>query len=108
MLARFGYARVSMPGGCKIGARPVDIYLAALREMGVEVSIENGFVTARAPKGLQGARLKFPFPSVGATHVTIMAAALANGQTIIEGAACELLKTSQKICFFSVPAVRSL
>ena len=89
LLARFGYARVSMPGGCKIGARPVDIYLAALREMGVEVSIENGFVTARAPKGLQAARLKFPFPSVGATHVTIMAAALANGQTIIEGAACE-------------------
>ncbi len=90
LLARCGQARVSLPGGCAIGTRPVDLYLKALAAMGAEIDIEGGYVVSKAPKnGLHGARIVFPKVSVGATHVTMMAATLAQGETVIENAARE-------------------
>lgn len=88
LLARFGVASVSLPGGCAIGARPVDIHLMGLEKMGAEIQIENGYIKARASK-LKGAVIKLPFPSVGATENLMMAAVLAEGETIIENAAME-------------------
>ena len=78
-----------MPGGCAIGTRPVDFHLDAMRALGTEIEIESGYVLARAPSGLKGARISFPKVSVGATHTALMAASLANGETIIENAARE-------------------
>ncbi|MDF2995813.1 MAG: UDP-N-acetylglucosamine 1-carboxyvinyltransferase [Xanthobacteraceae bacterium] len=89
LVARMGEARVSLPGGCAIGTRPVDFHLDALRALGAEIEIDGGYVVARAPKGLKGARIDFPRVSVGATHTAIMAASLADGETIIENAARE-------------------
>lgn len=89
LLARFGHAKVSLPGGCAIGTRPVDLYLAGLREMGVEIDVEEGYVIAKAPKGLKGARINMPYVSVGVTHVLLMAATLADGVTNITNAATE-------------------
>jgi UDP-N-acetylglucosamine 1-carboxyvinyltransferase len=90
LLAREGEARVSLPGGCAIGTRPVDFYLDGLRALGAEVDIDGGYVVARAPGGrLKGASVRFPKVSVGATHVVMMAATLAEGTTIIENAARE-------------------
>ena len=89
LLARCGEARVSLPGGCAIGARPVNLYEDALRAMGAEISLEEGYIHASAPRGLRGARIAFPQVSVGATHVSAMAAALARGETLIENAARE-------------------
>ncbi|OYY62761.1 MAG: UDP-N-acetylglucosamine 1-carboxyvinyltransferase, partial [Rhizobiales bacterium 35-66-30] len=89
LLARMGEAKVSLPGGCAIGTRPVDFHLDALRALGADIEIDAGYVLARAPKGLQGARIVFPKVSVGATHTAIMAAAVAHGDTVIENAACE-------------------
>jgi UDP-N-acetylglucosamine 1-carboxyvinyltransferase len=89
LLARCGQARVSMPGGCAIGTRPVDLHLMALKELGAEIDIDGGYVVARAPNGLRGARVVFPKVSVGATHTALMAAALANGETVLENAARE-------------------
>jgi UDP-N-acetylglucosamine 1-carboxyvinyltransferase len=90
MLAREGRARVSLPGGCAIGARPVDLHLEALKAMGAEIELEEGYVLARAPiKGLRGAHIRFPFVSVGATEHTMLAATLAKGETVIENAARE-------------------
>ena len=89
LVARFGQARVSMPGGCAIGTRPVDLLLAALERLGVEISIDGGYVVARAPKGLRGARIEFPKVTVSGTHVALMAATLAEGRTTIENAARE-------------------
>jgi len=89
LIARCGKARVSMPGGCAIGTRPVDLHLQGLRELGAEIDIDSGYVVARAPKGLKGARIIFPKVSVGATHNVLMAAALAKGETVIENAARE-------------------
>ncbi len=90
LLARMGEARVSLPGGCAIGTRPVDFYLQGLQALGAEIDIEGGYVVARAPKGgLVGNRVRFPKVSVGATHVVMMAATLANGTTVIENAARE-------------------
>ncbi|MCX5580263.1 UDP-N-acetylglucosamine 1-carboxyvinyltransferase [Kaistia terrae] len=89
LLAREGFAKVSLPGGCAIGTRPVDLFLEALQTMGAEIDIEGGYVIARAPNGLKGARVVFPKVTVGATHVTLMAATLAKGETIIENAARE-------------------
>ena len=90
LLARCGEARVSLPGGCAIGTRPVDLYLKALSQMGADIDVEGGYVVARAPQGrLHGAHIVFPKVSVGATHVTMMAATLAEGETIIENAARE-------------------
>ncbi|QTL03727.1 UDP-N-acetylglucosamine 1-carboxyvinyltransferase [Aquabacter sp. L1I39] len=89
LLARMGEARVSLPGGCAIGTRPVDFHLDALRALGAEIDIDSGYVIARAPKGLTGARIVFPKVSVGATHTALMSAALARGESVIENAARE-------------------
>ncbi len=88
LLARFGIASVSLPGGCAIGARPVDIHLMGLEKMGAQIEIENGYIKAKCDK-LKGAVVKFPFPSVGATENIMMAAVLAEGVTVIENAAME-------------------
>ncbi len=89
LLARMGQAKVSLPGGCAIGTRPVDLHLAALRDLGAEIDIDAGYVIARAPKGLSGGHIVFPKVSVGATHNALLAAALAKGETLIENAARE-------------------
>jgi UDP-N-acetylglucosamine 1-carboxyvinyltransferase len=81
---------VSLPGGCAIGTRPVDLFLAGLKELGAEIDIDEGYVVAKAPKGgLVGATVTFPKVSVGATHTIMMAATLARGTTVIENAAME-------------------
>lgn len=89
LLARMGEARVSLPGGCAIGTRPVDLFIDGLRALGAQIEIENGYVLAKAPKGLVGNRFVFPKVSVGATHVLMMAATLARGETVLENAARE-------------------
>ena len=89
LLARMGEAKVSMPGGCAIGTRPVDLLIMALEALGAEIEIEGGYVIARAHKGLRGGEIKFPKVTVGGTHTALMAAALANGSTVIENAARE-------------------
>jgi len=78
-----------LPGGCAIGTRPVDLHLIGLKALGAAIDIDGGYVVARAPRGLSGARVTFPKVSVGATHTVLMAAALANGETVIENAARE-------------------
>ncbi len=89
VLARCGEARVSLPGGCAIGTRPVDLHLKGLEAMGAEIRLEGGYVDARAPHGLSGARIVLPFASVGATENLLMAASLADGRTEILNAARE-------------------
>jgi UDP-N-acetylglucosamine 1-carboxyvinyltransferase len=90
ILARMGAARVSLPGGCAIGTRPVDLHLMGLKALGAEIEIDGGYVVAKAPRGgLRGARVLFPKVSVGATHNVLLAAALARGETVIENAARE-------------------
>ena len=89
LVARFGHAKVSLPGGCAIGARPVDLHLKALEALGAAIELTDGYVIANAPHGLKGARIEFPFVSVGATENALMAATLADGETIIENAARE-------------------
>lgn len=89
MLAREGHAVVSLPGGCAIGARPVDLHLKALEAMGAELDLRDGYVHARAPGGLKGGDIEFPFVSVGATENALMAATLAKGTTVIRRAARE-------------------
>jgi UDP-N-acetylglucosamine 1-carboxyvinyltransferase len=89
LLARTGIARVSLPGGCAIGTRPIDLHLKALEQLGAEISLEGGYVTAVARRGLKGATVIFPFVSVGATENLLMAATLAEGTTVIANAARE-------------------
>jgi UDP-N-acetylglucosamine 1-carboxyvinyltransferase len=89
LLARGGEARVSLPGGCAIGTRPIDLHLMGLERMGAAIELDAGYVQASAPGGLAGARIEFPQPSVGATENLMMAAALARGATLIVGAARE-------------------
>jgi len=89
LLGRTGEARVSLPGGCAIGTRPVDFYLMGLKALGAQIDLEGGDVVARAPRGLRGGRVVFPKVTVGATHTTLMAAVLARGETVIENAAQE-------------------
>lgn len=89
LVARMRQAKVSLPGGCAIGTRPVDMHLTGLKELGAEIDIEAGYVIAKAPKGLHGAHIVFPKVSVGATHQVLLAAALAKGETVIENAARE-------------------
>jgi UDP-N-acetylglucosamine 1-carboxyvinyltransferase len=90
LLAREGHARVSLPGGCAIGARPVDLHLKALKALGAQIEISEGYVSARAPAGgLVGGEIDLPFASVGATEHAMLAAALARGETVIENAARE-------------------
>ena len=89
LLARTGHARVSLPGGCTIGARPVDLHLQALTALGAAIELEEGYVSAQAPKGLRGAEITFPFISVGATEHALLAAVLAQGTTVLNNAARE-------------------
>ena len=89
MLARDGHAVVSLPGGCAIGARPVDLHLKALEAMGAELELKEGYVHAKAPGGLKGGVVEFPFVSVGATENALMAATLAKGTTVLKNAAKE-------------------
>ena len=90
LLARMGEARVSLPGGCAIGTRPVDLFIEGLQKLGAEIDIDSGYINARAPNGrLTGNRYVFPKVSVGATHVLMMAASLAKGETVLENAARE-------------------
>ena len=89
LIARFKKAKISLPGGCAIGTRPIDIHLNGLEKLGVKFSIENGFVSAEVKKNLTGAHIKLSFPSVGATENIMMAASKADGETIIENAARE-------------------
>ncbi|SNS20149.1 UDP-N-acetylglucosamine 1-carboxyvinyltransferase [Antarctobacter heliothermus] len=90
LLARFGYAEVSLPGGCAIGARPVDLHLKAFEAMGAELDLRDGYVHAKAPAGgLRGGVVDFPFVSVGATENALMAATLAKGTTVLKNAARE-------------------
>ena len=89
LLARTGHAKVSLPGGCGIGARPVDLHLKALESLGAHIDLNEGYVYAQAPRGLRGATIEFPFVSVGATEHAILAAVLARGETVLIGAALE-------------------
>ena len=89
LLARTGQAKVSLPGGCTIGARPVDLHLQALTALGAEIELDEGYVTATAPHGLIGAEIEFPFVSVGATEHALLAAVLAKGTTVLRRAAME-------------------
>ncbi|MBT8471163.1 MAG: UDP-N-acetylglucosamine 1-carboxyvinyltransferase [Marinicaulis sp.] len=89
LLARERQAKVSLPGGCAIGARPVDLHLKALIAMGAEIELDEGYVIASAPNGLKGAGISFPFVSVGATEHVMLAGVLADGETIINNAARE-------------------
>ena len=89
LVARMGEAKVSMPGGCAIGTRPVDLLIMALTRLGADIEIEAGYVMARASKGLRGAEIVFPKVTVGGTHTAMMAASLARGTTVIENAARE-------------------
>ena len=89
LLARMGEARVSLPGGCAIGTRPVDLLLMALEKLGARIEIDGGYAVATAPKGLVGAEIAFPKVTVGGTHVAIMGAAMAHGATLIKNAARE-------------------
>ena len=89
MLARAGQAVASLPGGCAIGARPVDLHLKAMEALGAQIELHDGYVHAKAPQGLKGATIEFPFVSVGATENALLAATLARGTTILKQAARE-------------------
>ncbi|TJW66896.1 MAG: UDP-N-acetylglucosamine 1-carboxyvinyltransferase, partial [Mesorhizobium sp.] len=90
LLARMGEAKVSLPGGCAIGTRPVDLFLEGLQVLGADIDVDTGYVIAKARNGrLVGNRYVFPKVSVGATHVLMMAASLAKGETVLENAARE-------------------
>lgn len=89
LLARCGKAKISLPGGCAIGTRPIDLHLKGFEALGAKIGIGHGFIEATAPEGLKGARIYLDFPSVGATENIIMAASMAEGQTIIENPAQE-------------------
>ena len=89
LVARMGEAKVSMPGGCAIGTRPVDLLIMALERLGATIEIDRGYVIARAKNGLKGGEIKFPKVTVGGTHTALMAASLAHGTTVIENAARE-------------------
>ncbi|HEX4299125.1 MAG TPA: UDP-N-acetylglucosamine 1-carboxyvinyltransferase, partial [Devosia sp.] len=105
LLARAHEARVSLPGGCAIGTRPVDLFLFGLKELGADIDIDEGYVVARAPRGgLVGATIRFPKVSVGATHTIMMAATLARGTTVIENAAMEPEITNVAECLVAMGA----
>ena len=89
LLAREGHAEVSLPGGCAIGARPMDLHQDGLEALGAEIELRDGYLHAKAPNGLKGARFALRFPSVGATENIVMAATLAKGTTVLENAARE-------------------
>ncbi len=89
LLARIGHAQVSLPGGCAIGARPVDLHLKGLTALGADITLNDGYITASAPKGLHGAQITLDFASVGATENIMMAASLARGTTVLKNPARE-------------------
>ena len=89
LLARYGHSKISLPGGCAIGTRPIDLHLKGFEALGAIIDIGHGYIEAKAPHGLTGARIYLDFPSVGATENIIMAASMAKGQTILENAAHE-------------------
>ena len=89
LLARTGHAKVSLPGGCAIGARPVDLHLKALEALGAHIDLHEGYVYAQAPRGLKGAEIEFPLSTVGATEHAMLAAVLADGVTVLKNAARE-------------------
>jgi UDP-N-acetylglucosamine 1-carboxyvinyltransferase len=105
LVARAGEAIVSLPGGCAIGMRPVDLHLKALEALGAEIEVAAGYVKAKAPKGgLRGGTITFPFVSVGATENALMAAVLAQGETVIENAAREPEITDLAKCLIAMGA----
>jgi UDP-N-acetylglucosamine 1-carboxyvinyltransferase len=117
LLARTGQAKVSLPGGCTIGARPVDLHLKALEALGAQIDLHEGYVYAQAPRGLKGAQIDFPFVSVGATEHAMLAAVLASGETVLSNAACEpeiedlaecLNKMGAKVSGAGTPLIRIL
>ncbi len=104
LLARCREARVSLPGGCAIGARPVDLHLKGLEQMGAEIRLEGGYVNAAVPQGLRGADIVFPFVSVGATENLLMAASLAEGRSTLSNAAREPEITDLALCLMAMGA----
>jgi UDP-N-acetylglucosamine 1-carboxyvinyltransferase len=104
LVARCGRARVSLPGGCAIGTRPVDLHIKGLQRLGAEVELRQGYIDARAPKGLRGAEIVFPAVSVGATENMLMAATLADGETLLINAAREPEITDLADCLVAMGA----
>jgi UDP-N-acetylglucosamine 1-carboxyvinyltransferase len=104
LVARMGEARVSLPGGCAIGTRPVDLLLMVLERLGATVDIDAGYVLARAPRGLKGAEIAFPKVTVGGTHTALMASVLADGTTVIDNAAREPEVTDLAQCLIKMGA----
>ena len=104
LLARMHEAKVSLPGGCAIGTRPVDLLIMALEKLGAAIAIDGGYVVASAPGGLRGAEIEFPKVTVSGTHVALMAATLAKGTTIINNAACEPEITDVADCLIKMGA----
>src|SRR5438105_15087608 len=104
LVARCGRGRVSMPGGCDIGVRPVDLHLKGLQRLGAEVELSDGYIEARAPKGLRGAEIVFPSVSVGATENLLMAATLAEGESALINAAREPEITDLAQCLVAMGA----
>lgn len=107
LIARTGQAKVSLPGGCTIGARPVDLHLKALEALGAHIDLHEGYVYAQAPRGLSGAEIEFPFVSVGATEHALLAAVLASGETVLRNAACEPEIEDLALCLSKMGAMIS-
>jgi UDP-N-acetylglucosamine 1-carboxyvinyltransferase len=104
LVARTGHARVSLPGGCAIGTRPIDLHLKALAQLGAEIELAQGYVDARAPNGLAGADITFPSVTVTGTENMLMAAVLAQGETILRNAAREPEVTDLAACLIAMGA----
>jgi UDP-N-acetylglucosamine 1-carboxyvinyltransferase len=104
LVARCGRARVSLPGGCAIGTRPIDLHIDGLRKLGAQIELHGGYIEARAPKGLRGADIVFPSVSVGATEHLLMAASLAEGETVLANAAREPEITDLAECLVKMGA----
>ncbi len=104
LVARYGHARVSLPGGCAIGTRPVDLHLKALQQLGAEITLAEGYIEANAPKGLKGGNVVFPSVTVGGTENALMAATLADGETVLANAAREPEITDLAHCLVAMGA----
>jgi UDP-N-acetylglucosamine 1-carboxyvinyltransferase len=104
LVARCGHARVSLPGGCAIGTRPVDLHLKALAQLGADIELAGGYIEARAPKGLFGSEITFPMVTVTGTENLLMAAALARGETLLRNAAREPEVTNLAECLVAMGA----
>jgi len=104
LVARHGSAKVSLPGGCAIGTRPIDLHIHGLQQLGAEIDLAEGYVVARAPRGLKGAEITFPKVSVGATENILMAATLAKGETLLINAAREPEITDLARCLIAMGA----